>query len=165
MPLAASVDPEPLSPAGWEQPLGPRHLEACLALDSSGLGGLWTRRQWQNELADPRRPGIGLWRNGALVALASGWLVVDELHITAVVVTPAWRRRGLGRRALEALLETGRRQGAERATLEVAAGNSAARALYAALGFRQAGIRRRYYRNGDDGLIQWLDLRPQPGCG
>jgi len=110
----------------------------------------------------PLRPNR--W-SGGLVALASGWLVVDELHITAVVVTPAWRRRGLGRRALEALLETGRRQGAERATLEVAAGNSAARALYAALGFRQAGIRRRYYRNGDDGLIQWLDLRPQPGCG
>jgi ribosomal-protein-alanine N-acetyltransferase len=159
------VNPEPAAPACWEHPLGPQHLEACLALDSSGLGGLWTRRQWQNELVDARRPGVGLWRDGALVALASGWLVVDELHITAVVVAPGWRRRGLGRRALEALLETGRRQGAERATLEVAAGNSAARGLYAALGFRQAGIRRDYYRNGDDGLIQWLDLRPGQECG
>lgn len=143
-----------------ERLLGPEHLEACLALDHSGLGGLWNHRQWQSELENPRRPGIGLWRDGALVALASGWLVVDELHVTAVVVDPAWRRRGLGRQALEALLETGRRQGAERATLEVAAGNGAARALYAALGFREAGIRRRYYRNGDDGLIEWLELRP-----
>ena len=156
-------EPEPLA---WrEQPLGPQHLEACLALDRSGLGGLWSHQQWQSELGDPRRPGVGLWRAGALLALASGWLVVDELHVTAVVVAPTWRRRGLGRRALEALLETGRRQGAERATLEVAAGNSAARALYAALGFQEAGIRRHYYRNGDDGLIEWLDLRPQPGCG
>jgi len=32
-------------------------------------------------------------------------------------------------------------------------------ALYAGLGFAQAGVRRAYYRNGDDALIQWLRLR------
>ena len=159
------MDREPETPACRERPLGPQHLEACLALDRSGLGGLWSPQQWQSELEDPRRPGVGLWRAGALLALACGWLVVDELHVTAVVVAPTWRRRGLGRRALEALLEMGRQQGAERATLEVAAGNSAARALYAALGFREAGIRRYYYRNGDDGLIEWKDLYPKAGCG
>jgi ribosomal-protein-alanine N-acetyltransferase len=42
--------------------------------------------------------------------------------------------------------------------LEVAAGNPAARALYAATGFRTAGVRRGYYRNGDDALIEWLNL-------
>lgn len=146
-------------------PLGPQHLEACLTLDSTGLGGLWNAQQWQVELEDPRRPGVGLWRDGALVALASGWLVVDELHVTAVVVAPPWRRQGLGRQALEALLERGRLQGALWATLEVAAGNAAARGLYAAIGFREAGIRRHYYRNGEDGLIEWLDLRPHSGCG
>jgi ribosomal-protein-alanine N-acetyltransferase len=146
-------------------PLEPRHLGACLELDRCGLGGLWNHEQWRAELEDPRRPGVGLWSDGALVGLASGWLVVDELHVTAVVVAPAWRRRGLGRQALTALLEMGRRQGAERATLEVAAGNRAARKLYAAMGFIEAGVRRRYYRNGQDGLIEWLDLRTPQGCG
>ncbi|MFM8605047.1 MAG: GNAT family N-acetyltransferase, partial [Cyanobium sp.] len=135
--------PDAEAPADGLLPLGPQHLEACLALDRAGLGGLWNARQWQVELEDPQRPGVGLWRDGALVALASGWLVVDELHVTAVVVAPPWRRRGLGRAALEALLERGRLQGALRATLEVAAGNAAARGLYAAIGFREAGIRRR----------------------
>jgi ribosomal-protein-alanine N-acetyltransferase len=147
------------------RPLGLPDLKACLALDRAGLGGLWNAQQWQVELEDPRRPGVGLWREGALVALASGWLVVDELHVTAVVVAPPWRRRGLGRAAVEALLAMARRQGALRATLEVAAGNAAARGLYAAIGFREAGIRRRYYRNGEDGLIEWMDLRPRTGCG
>jgi ribosomal-protein-alanine N-acetyltransferase len=154
----------PLAPL-HASPLEPRHLGACLELDRCGLGGLWNQEQWRAELEDPRRPGVGLWRHVALVALASGWLVVDELHVTVLVVAPSWRRRGLGRQALAALLEMGRRQGAGRATLEVAAGNRAARELYAAMGFIEVGVRRHYYRNGEDGLIEWIDLSSQPGCG
>ena len=58
-----------------------------------------------------------------------------------------------GRAVLTALLEQGRRLGALRATLEVAAGNSAALHLYGRCGFETAGIRRGYYRSGDDALI------------
>ena len=156
----------PISPL---QPLGPDDLEACLALDALALGGLWTPGQWQRELEDDRRPGLGVRQRQALQAMACGWLVVDELHITLVAVSPAVRRQGLGRLVLLGLLAAGRRGGAERATLEVASGNSAARALYDGCGFRQAGIRRGYYRNGDDALIQWLKLNTleagSQGCG
>ena len=149
--------------------LTPEHLQACLALDRASLGGLWSAAQWQSELADPRRPGMGLWQADTLVAMASGWLVVDELHITLVAVAPEQRRRGLGRQVLEELLAVARHQGAQHATLEVATTNGAAVALYRSLGFRDAGLRRGYYRNGDDALIQWLRLPPindaEPGCG
>jgi ribosomal-protein-alanine N-acetyltransferase len=141
-----------------EAPLQPSNLPGCLALDRASLGGLWSEAQWRQELADGERPGMGLFQGNELLALATGWLVLEELHITAVAVAPAWRRRGLGRRALAALLLQGRDLGAERATLEVAASNPAARALYAATGFRTAGVRRNYYRNGDDALIEWLNL-------
>lgn len=148
--------------------LGPERLEACLGLDRRSLGGLWSASQWQAELADPARPVLGLLHGEQLWALASGWLILDELHITALAVDPRCRRRGLGRRVLEGLLAEGHRRGAERATLEVASSNRAARGLYRALGFREAGIRRGYYRNGDDALIQWLNLRcrePVPAQG
>ena len=74
--------------------LAPEHLEACLSLDQASLGGLWNRAQWQSELAELRRPGVGLWQGQQLLAMASGWLVVDELHITVVAVDPEQRRRG-----------------------------------------------------------------------
>ena len=77
-------------------PLGPADLQDCLALDQRALAGLWSAEQWQTELEDPRRPCIGLRDGEALVALACGWLVVDELHITAVAVDPQRRRQGLG---------------------------------------------------------------------
>lgn len=95
------------------------------------------------------------WRDGdRLLALASAWLVVDELHITAVAVHPKHRRQGLGRRVLEALLAEAREAGAEHATLEVSSVNEAAMALYASLGFGVIAVRRGYYRNGEDALVQ-----------
>ena len=138
--------------------LEPGDLQACLLLDAQSLHGLWSAEQWTTELTEARRPGVGLWLAGQLVAMACGWLVVDELHITLVAVAPDQQRRGLGRQVLAALLAAGHQQGARHATLEVAAGNTAARALYRAAGFREAGRRRGYYRNGDDALIQWLRL-------
>jgi ribosomal-protein-alanine N-acetyltransferase len=139
-------------------PLLPNDLDAVVALDQVALGGLWSAQQWQIELADARRPGIGLWQNLQLQAMACGWLVVDELHITLVAVDPGRRRQGLGRQVLAALLQRALADGARHATLEVAATNAAALALYAHLGFATAGIRRAYYRNGDDALIQWMRL-------
>ncbi|WP_254968781.1 GNAT family N-acetyltransferase [Cyanobium sp. CH-040] len=139
-------------------PLGVADLEACLALDGRCLNGLWSRRQWHTELADPQRPGLGLWQEQRLQAMACGWLVLDELHITLVAVDPGARRRGLGRLVLQSLLAAAAGRGADRATLEVASGNTAALALYRSLGFHEAGRRPGYYRNGDDALIHWLRL-------
>ena len=136
----------------------PADLDACLALDAASLGGLWSAEQWRRELKEPQRPGIGLRRGGVLRAMACGWQVLDELHVTLVAVDPPCRRQGLGLRVLLELLATGRRLGAERATLEVSADNRAAQALYERCGFRTAGVRRRYYRDGSDALIQWTRL-------
>jgi ribosomal-protein-alanine N-acetyltransferase len=130
----------------------------CLRLDRLALGGLWSAEQWERELSEPGRPVLGVRRNSFLLAMASAWLVVDELQITAVAVHPDHRRQGLARQLLEAMLKLGREAGADRATLEVSSANGAARALYAGLDFKEAAVRHGYYRNGDDALIQWRKL-------
>ncbi len=160
---AASLSAPPCSSGGPTHtdrlaPLALPDLAACLALDAASLGGLWSPEQWRVELEETQRPGVGLRRGGSLLAMACGWLVLDELHITLVAVDPQHRRQGLGRRVLLELLAAGRRLGAERATLEVSAGNAAAQALYGRCGFSTAGRRRRYYRDGSDALIQWTRL-------
>lgn len=141
------------------QLLGPELLEACLALDQASLGGLWTREHWQQELSQSDRLCVGLLVEQRLIAMACGWLVVDELQISTVAVGPDQRRRGHGRQVLMALLQEAHRRGAVRATLEVSAANTAATALYEGCGFSTEGIRRGYYRNGDDALIQWVQLQ------
>ena len=140
-----------------------KDLQACLALDGAALGGFWSEGQWLAELEGTGRLCLGIdgphrphpETHGHLMAVACGWLVVDELHITVLAVHPSRRRRGLGRQLLEALLAGAQARGARHATLEVASGNQAALALYGACQFQTAGTRRGYYRGGQDALIQW----------
>jgi len=135
-------------------------LQACLGLDAAALGGFWSESQWRSELEGAGRLCLGIDQPnpgdpGGLVGVACGWLVVDELHITVLAVHPAGRRQGLGRQLLETLLAGAQARGALHATLEVAADNQAALALYGACAFQTAGTRRGYYRGGQDALIQW----------
>lgn len=64
------------------------------------------------------------------VAVARGWA-----GIAAMQVAEAHRRRGLARTLLLALLDAGRAHGGRYGYLQVAASNTAGRALYAATGF------------------------------
>ena len=71
-------------------------------------------------------------------------------------VLPEARRQGIGRALLDTLLAAAHRRRLGSVVLEVAADNAAARRLYAARGFIQAGRRPRYYRRPGgtvDGLI------------
>ena len=149
----------PAASAASVQRLGPEHHGACLALDQAALDGLWSAAQWQEELNQSERLVIGLFNGQRLIAVASGWLVLDELQIGAVAVIPDQRRRGYGEQVLTALLRAAHQRGAVNATLEVSGSNAAAQALYQRSGFTTAGIRRGYYRNGDDALIQWRGLQ------
>jgi len=84
------------------------------------------------------------------------WMILDEAHITLLVIDAAYRRQGLGLALLTGLLEAAQYQGMERATLEVRASNEGAIALYTAHGFREAGRRKRYYQNPEeDACILW----------
>jgi ribosomal-protein-alanine N-acetyltransferase len=88
-------------------------------------------------------------------------IAADEAEILTLAVAPAARRQGHGTALMAAALAAARARGAAAMLLEVAEGNAAARALYAALGFVPVGRRRRYYADGTDALI----LRcPLPGA-
>lgn len=97
-------------------------------------------------------PGaFGLWRPEAGLVLARA--MAGEAEILTLAVAPAARRQGLARALMAAALAGAAARGAEAMFLEVAAGNAAARALYAGLGFEEVGRRRRYYANGEDALV------------
>ena len=80
-------------------------------------------------------------------------------ELESVVVAPSARRSGIGRALCCAVLDWCRSNRATEVVLEVRAGSAGAIALYAGLGFTQAGRRPRYYRDPDeDALILRLPL-------
>ncbi len=67
------------------------------------------------------------------------------LEIKALAVSPAHRRRGVGRALMEAAIREARATGARRLNLRVLSHNAEARALYARCGFEVEGVLRELF--------------------
>ncbi len=76
--------------------------------------------------------------------LQAMWLP-DRLDILSVATAASSRRQRCGTRLVQAAIAAARAAGLPAVTLEVAAQNLAARALYRGLGFTEDGLRRGYY--------------------
>jgi [ribosomal protein S18]-alanine N-acetyltransferase len=119
--------------------------------------------------ASPQRCLVVAYLDEALAGFAVGLLSPappDSAERTAelesVVVAGSARRKGIGRALCSAVIDWCRSQRASEIILEVRASSAAAIALYAALGFLQAGRRLRYYRDPeDDALVMNLQIRPR----
>jgi ribosomal-protein-alanine N-acetyltransferase len=94
----------------------------------------------------------------SIVGFAGLWLMVDEAHVTTIALHPDYRGRGLGELLLVTLIDISYDIGAKWVTLEVRVSNYTAQNLYRKYGFREAGLRHRYYSdNQEDALIMWTE--------
>ena len=90
------------------------------------------------------------------------WLVADEVHLLNLAVHPDARGRRHGRALLGHVLDEARTGGARFLTVEVRASNHVARQLYTTSGFKQVGLRPRYYASdGEDAVIMLCDMGPE----
>ncbi|WP_415182525.1 GNAT family N-acetyltransferase [Phaeovulum sp.] len=78
-----------------------------------------------------------------------GRAIAGEAELLTLAVAPTARRLGTGRALVARFAQSARTLGADTAFLEVAACNTAARALYLGLGWHESGLRRRYYHHPD----------------
>jgi [ribosomal protein S18]-alanine N-acetyltransferase len=101
-----------------------------------------------------RSGGVRPEKPGLIVGYAGMWIMVDEAHITTIAVRDTWRGRGLGEVLLASLVGAASEGGANRVTLEVRVSNETAQRLYRKYGFREEGVRKRYYSdNNEDAYI------------
>lgn len=143
-----------------------RHLRGVAAVERAVSSQPWppttflreledpaTRRYVVACLAQPRRP------RGRVIGFAGVQTRPEAAHVTNLAVFPAHQRHGAGAALLAWLLDAAAELGHEAVTLEVRAGNDAARRLYARAGFEEAGVRPGYYHQPpDDAVIMWLAL-------
>ena len=91
---------------------------------------------------------------GMIVGYVGMLIAADIGEIINVAVTSACRRRGIGRRLLDALDGVADEKHLSELQLEVRASNAPAIALYTALGYEIAGRRKNFYRKPtEDALL------------
>lgn len=138
----------------------PADLAALVSLEREAFSDPWTSEQLSETIAQSSTVGLVVADGaGVVVGYLLGRVVADEAEILTLAVRLTERRRGLGRKLLDAALATMRLRGVRSVWLEVRQSNEGAQALYTGAGFIATGVRRGYYRRPvEDALVLKHDL-------
>ncbi len=152
----------------YVSPMVADDLDEIMPLERVAFADPWTRRMYLSDLAENPLATYRVIRSGdganlpPILGWGGFWLLIDEAHIATVASHPQYRGCGLGEWLVVALLDKAQERGARVATLEVRASNMPAQKLYDKLGFDIVGMRRKYYRDGEDGLIMTTPPLAEP---
>jgi ribosomal-protein-alanine N-acetyltransferase len=132
-------------------------LPQVIAIERRAFPTPWSLAMFVLELSKSSGVSLAVLVDGRIAGYVVCSRYADVWHVMNVAVAPEHRRAGLGHALLRHLLaEVGEDASL---TLEVRRTNHAAMRLYERLGFKTAGVRRRYYQdNGEDALVMWRNL-------
>jgi ribosomal-protein-alanine N-acetyltransferase len=138
-------------------PMRRRDLRAVMAVERRVFPEPWSLVVFTSELALRQGRSYKVARRGRRLAGYIGLMFVqDEAHVTTVAVSPDFQRRGVATELLLDAVRTSLSLGARNLSLEVAASNGGAQALYRRFGFAPVGVRKRYYPvSGEDAIVMW----------
>ena len=136
------------------------HVASVAAIEKECFGvDAWSEKSVASELTNQ----LSLWLVAVDGDRVAGYVgsqtVCDETDMMNVAVTADFRRRGIGEKLVNALVEELKAMDSRCLTLEVRASNTPAQAMYEKLGFTEIGRRPRYYQNPkEDALILRKDF-------
>lgn len=123
------------------------HVSRIAALEKQCFSMPWSEKSIASELENP----LALWlvavEGDSVLGYVGAQSVLGEADMMNLAVSPGVRRQGIGQALVKELIRLLTREEVRSLTLEVRASNTPAAALYEKLGFRQVGLRPRYYEN------------------
>ena len=135
------------------------HAAAAAELEKVCFQDPWSERMLLDELENPLSLWLAALDGGTLAGYIGSQSVQGEADVMNLAVSPAYRRRGVGRALLRELAGALRSKGVTALLLEVRPSNEAAASLYRSEGFVQVGRRKNYYFHPrEDALILRKEL-------
>ena len=131
-----------------------QHVAQVAALESVCFSDPWSEKSVASELTNSLSTWLVAMDGDKLTGYVGAQTCGDETDMMNVAVDPNYRRCGIARQLIEALILQLRERGSCSLTLEVRVSNTPAVKLYESMGFAQVGLRKNYYRNPkEDALI------------
>lgn len=124
----------------------------------SDFDDFWNENILKSELENNNSYYIVAKENDDIVGFGGLWKSIDDIHITNIVTKKNLRNKGIGKTILQELINQAKNFGYNIVTLEVNENNFPAISLYRMFGFKEAGIRKRYYNNIDNAIIMNLEI-------
>jgi ribosomal-protein-alanine N-acetyltransferase len=141
------------------QVMGVDDLDMILNLESSSFLTRWSKESFLSALMNPDGINLVGLRQDEIIGYLTSFVVLDEVYITNLLVTPDYRRKGVATELLRLLIKKFREMRWHHVLLEVREGNIAAINLYKKMNFRLVGNRKEYYADTkEDALVMNFSL-------
>ena len=134
-----------------------RDLRKLMPIESAVFPEPWSPEVFNSELALRKgRLYRAVWDGNEMAGYIGFLIVDDEAHMTTIATAPAYQRNGVAIAMIVDALHTLRAGGVRHISLEVAANNRPAQALYRRFGFAPVSVRKNYYPvTGQDAIVMW----------
>ena len=134
-----------------------RDLRLLLRIENKVFPEPWTPAVFNSELALRKgRLYRAAWDGHEMAGYIGFFMIDDEAHMTTIATAPAYQRCGVATTMIIDAVGTLRAEGIKHISLEVAANNDPAQALYRRFGFAPVAVRKNYYPvTGQDALVMW----------
>lgn len=134
-----------------------RFLDEIDLIEQKSFKHPWSKQAYRDEINNPVAVYKVITVDDKVVSYGGFWQIFDEGHITNICVKEEYRRQGFGKMLMEAIIKEARQRKLYSLTLEVRVSNIGAIKLYENFGFKSAGVRPKYYPDGEDAMILWLE--------
>lgn len=118
----------------------------------------WSSNVLKQELESNNSSLFAAKSNHEIIGFASIWCVLEEAHLTNIVIKKEFRKKGIATKFLNHLFCFCKKAGMNTLTLEVSSHNQPAFLLYKKLGFTVVGKRPNYYSNNQDAILMTKNL-------
>ena len=88
-----------------------------------------------------------------IVGFLNGEIILDEGNILMISVKKEFQNKGVGRKLMNRFEKLAKKEGVKAIYLEVSEKNINAINFYKKLGFIPIGLRKKYYKNGENALL------------
>ena len=113
----------------------------------------WSEKSVLDTLGLPNTVCLTAEKVGRIVGYVLAYTAADEAEIARIAVAQEFQRQGAARTLMKELSDICAQKEVKKLLLDVRESNAAARALYVACGFKEDGIRQRFYENPQEDAI------------
>ena len=136
------------------------HIKEVHKIEEDCFSIPWSEKSFYDELTKNKMAiYIVAKEDDEIVGYGGMWHVINEGHITNIAVKKQHRKKGIGTKIINALIDIAKEKEMIGITLEVRVSNDIAKSLYKKSGFIIEGIRKEYYDdNKEDAIVMWKSL-------
>ncbi|MCX7943644.1 MAG: ribosomal protein S18-alanine N-acetyltransferase [Deltaproteobacteria bacterium] len=128
-------------------------IDDIVLIENESFKHPWKKETFESELNNPYSRFFIAKKENSPAGFIIYWDIPYEIHLINIAVRPQFRRMNIGSMLLGEMIKYAKDKKKHLITLEVRISNIGAINFYKKFGFKEAGIREKYYVDNDEDAI------------